>query len=288
MLIQAAMPVGASPKYYQKPDDGLSPVAAYSVRLLSSTYAGALVNLRRSTDNTTQDFYPTDSGNFPIVQALAFAGVGNLFVATWYDQSGNTNNVSQGTTANQPQLVLNSLNGRPGVFWSGATAAMQLTKTTPNNMTPTTMTEFVTHITSDISAHRTFSSVNYPNTTSNAGWRSWSGESGNKFGLQISAGATPNFLGTTTAQTAGTPYAFAWSADGSKARAYINGTVDATTTNIGNIVYTAPTNSLIIGNINTNNQPFDGYQFDHIIFGSALNQAQISVLTANARAYYGF
>lgn len=111
--------------YFTRPDDVLSPSAAYSVRLLSSNYKGALVNLRRSIDNATQDFFPTDAGNFPVVQALAFAGIGSLFVTKWYDQSGNLNDAAQATANNQPQFILNlSPNLRPGLSFNGTSQSM--------------------------------------------------------------------------------------------------------------------------------------------------------------------
>ena len=50
----------------------------------------------------------------------------NLFVTTWYDQSGNGKNVTQTTSANQPQIVSNGSillrNGKPAIdFTSGQT-----------------------------------------------------------------------------------------------------------------------------------------------------------------------
>lgn len=41
-------------------------------------------------------------------------------VTTWNDQSGNGNNGSQGTAANQPTYVTNSQNGQPGIHFDGS------------------------------------------------------------------------------------------------------------------------------------------------------------------------
>jgi hypothetical protein len=80
--------------------------AAYSVaRRLSSTYTGSLIRVRRSSDNAEQDIGYT-AGNLLDEAALtSFVGAGNGFVTTWYDQSGNGNNATQSTAANQPQIV---------------------------------------------------------------------------------------------------------------------------------------------------------------------------------------
>jgi len=78
--------------------------AAYSLRKLRTAYAGNAIRVRRSSDNTEQDIGFVN-GNLDTVSLLAFCGVGNGFVSTWYDQSGNANNATQETAATQPQIV---------------------------------------------------------------------------------------------------------------------------------------------------------------------------------------
>lgn len=99
--------------------DGLpSAAAAFGIRKLRTGYAGALVNIRRSSDNAQQDFYPQADGNFPAGAFSTFIGGGSGFVTKWYDQSGNANDAIQATAANQPQLVTSvaALNNRPGLL----------------------------------------------------------------------------------------------------------------------------------------------------------------------------
>jgi hypothetical protein len=81
--------------------------AAYSLRRLSGTYQGSAIRVRRSSDNTEQDIGFNSNGNLNTSALLAFSGVGSGFVTTWYDQSGNANNATQTTAANQPQIVSN-------------------------------------------------------------------------------------------------------------------------------------------------------------------------------------
>jgi hypothetical protein len=95
--------------------------AAYSLRLLDSTYTGSAIRVRRSSDNTEQDIGFNVFGELDTVSLTAFAGAGDAFVKTWYDQSGSSNDATQTTTANQPQIVSSGAviveNGKPAVYF---------------------------------------------------------------------------------------------------------------------------------------------------------------------------
>jgi hypothetical protein len=79
--------------------------AAYSVRLLKSDYTGNAIRVRRSSDNAEQNIGFDGSGNLDTTALTSFCSGTNGFVTTWYDQSGNANNATQSTAANQPQIV---------------------------------------------------------------------------------------------------------------------------------------------------------------------------------------
>jgi len=94
------------------------PAAAYSLRLLSSKYSGNAVTVRRSSDNTTANI--GFSGTILNTTTLTtFCASTNCFVTTWYDQTGNGNNATQSTAANQPQIVSSGAvitqNGLPSI-----------------------------------------------------------------------------------------------------------------------------------------------------------------------------
>jgi hypothetical protein len=80
--------------------------AAYSLRKLRAAYSGAAVRIRRSSDNAESDIGFLNN-EFDSAAAQTFCGVGNGFITTWYDQSGNGLNATQTTAASQPQIVLN-------------------------------------------------------------------------------------------------------------------------------------------------------------------------------------
>lgn len=78
--------------------------AAYALRKLRNTYLGNAIRVRRSSDNTEQDI-GFSGFNLDTSALTSFCGVGNGFVTTWYDQSGNTRNITQTTASFQPQIV---------------------------------------------------------------------------------------------------------------------------------------------------------------------------------------
>lgn len=97
---------------------------AYSLRRLSSTYAGPAIQVRRSSDNSTQDIGFTAGGDLNQAALLAFVGTANGFVSIWYDQSGNGRNLTASATNRQPGIVtagvVNVRNARPSLVFDGA------------------------------------------------------------------------------------------------------------------------------------------------------------------------
>ena len=98
--------------------------AAYSLRLLDSTYTGSAIRVRRSSDNTEQDINFNVFGELDTVSLTAFAGTGDAFVKFFYDQSGNSNDATQTATTKQPQIVLSGAvivdNGKPAMLFDGS------------------------------------------------------------------------------------------------------------------------------------------------------------------------
>lgn len=95
--------------------------AAYSVRKLKADATNAL-RVRRSSDNAEQDIGFV-SEDLDTVSLLEFVGVGNGFVTTWYDQSGNGLDITNATAAQQPQIVSSGsvllTNTKPTVRFDG-------------------------------------------------------------------------------------------------------------------------------------------------------------------------
>lgn len=95
--------------------DGIANFASgYSVRQLLTSYSGALVKLRRGSDNAESDFgVETGTGYLDDAAIAAWLGAASGYIKTWYDQSGNNNHQTQTTTGSQPIYVPNAIGGRP-------------------------------------------------------------------------------------------------------------------------------------------------------------------------------
>jgi hypothetical protein len=105
---------------------------AYSLRKLRTAYTGAAIRVRRSSDNAEQDFGFVNNV-LDTASLLTFVGAGNGFVTTWYDQSGNANNATQGTAVFQPQIVSSgamiTTNGKNSMSFDGSNDELNLSST---------------------------------------------------------------------------------------------------------------------------------------------------------------
>lgn len=96
-------------------------VGAYSViRRLLLSYEGALVRLRRSSDDAEQDIGATALGVLDQAAITTFVGANSAYVTKVYDQSGAGHDYAQTTAALQPRMVssgtLDTNLGQPAIF----------------------------------------------------------------------------------------------------------------------------------------------------------------------------
>jgi hypothetical protein len=110
----------AGQKYAFLLDDYPNAAAAYSLRKLRSAYTGNCIEVRRSSDNTTQNIGFVNNV-LDTASLLSFVGAGNGFVRTWYDQSGSNRNTNQTTNSLQPKIITNGslsiINSKPSILF---------------------------------------------------------------------------------------------------------------------------------------------------------------------------
>lgn len=109
-------------------------VAYSAARRLSTAYTGALIRVRRSSDNTEQDIGYNGSNVLDETALTTFVGAGNGFVTKWYDQSGNAKNLENSTALNQPRIVTSGTvlkdNSKPALSFNGTSQYLAVTDNT--------------------------------------------------------------------------------------------------------------------------------------------------------------
>lgn len=99
---------------------------AYSLNRVSSMYTGPTIQVRRSTDNTVQDFYSDVNGNMGTyyngmgTRISNWLGSATGFVTTWYDQSGRGSNATQTVQTSQPFINVAGkyIDFKPNLFFN--------------------------------------------------------------------------------------------------------------------------------------------------------------------------
>jgi len=102
--------------------------AAYSLRKLSSDYSGNAITV--TTDGVDSQDIGFSGNDLDTAALESFAGSGDAYVSTWFDQSGNSRNFTQSTLANMPKIVSSgstiTQNSKPIVEFDGSTRYMDL------------------------------------------------------------------------------------------------------------------------------------------------------------------
>ena len=121
----------------------------YALQRVLSTYGGPVVKLRRSSDNVEADFYArttlsvANMTTIDEINLISWMGAStNVFVTTWYDQSGRSNNAVQATTANQPRL---DIYNNAVLFTTGSTSFLTMPSGTLETGAITTYTVALKH-----------------------------------------------------------------------------------------------------------------------------------------------
>lgn len=115
---------------------GENAAAAYSVRQLKRANTECMV-IRRASDGTTTTIGFDGSGNIDESAINTFCSGTTCTLQTWKDQSGNGNDATQATAANQPTIYTGGAivkeNGMPAVEFDGSDDGLTLSSLTYGN-----------------------------------------------------------------------------------------------------------------------------------------------------------
>ena len=173
--------------------------AAYSVRKLDKDYTGSCMRVREDTGDTEADIGFDSNGDLDTAAIATHCGSADGFVVTWYDQSGNSNNGTQSTTSQQPQIYNGTAvlteNGKPFLKFRGGNGGNEsLSMTTA--VSCETMFSVVANDTAGFLAYYLYS------TSGNLGFYSGGTFQVSANGPGVLAGATiASISGTVTGQT---------------------------------------------------------------------------------------
>jgi surface protein len=96
--------------------------AAYSLRKVVPGYTGSAIEVQSGSVSQSIGF--NSFGDLDVTAIRTFAGSGDAFVRTWFDQSGNNRHATQSIAASQPQIYLGisgsviTDNGKPTVYFN--------------------------------------------------------------------------------------------------------------------------------------------------------------------------
>jgi len=104
-------------------DDYPGAAAAYSLRKLDKDYTGSAIRIRTAGGSET-DIGFDSNGDLNTAAITTFCAGTTCTVTTWYDQSGNGNNATQTTAANQPTIytggAVTTTGGKPAIDFDGS------------------------------------------------------------------------------------------------------------------------------------------------------------------------
>ncbi len=249
------------------------PVAVcYSVRRIVDKYSGYCLQVRRSSDNTTQDIGFTANGDLDTTALKSFVGSGNGYVTIWYDQSGYGRNATQSTTTAQPTIVnsgtVQRSNGQPSILFNGTSQTMASTAFGLINQ-PFTRNEIINIKSSSTSLHYINSSGGSPN----AGLLTLLSNS-----ITIYAGTIVNSMQTFTINTT---YIFSDMFNGASSALYKNGTSSGNY-NIG----TGGVNGVQIASYDGSSYYTNIAVSEITLFNNMLSSTDRQALEANQNRYY--
>lgn len=260
---------------------GTAANAGYSVRKLRTAYAGSALRVRRSSDSTEQDigFSGTDLDSASLI---SFCGAGDGFVKTWYDQSGNARDITQGTAANQPQIVssgalISTFSAKGSLSFDGSNDLLSTASAVSSFISASAYTYFFAgRVTSGTNTGSQWTEAAFCGDS--AGF--WTCATSSVSGVQFH-----HYDGTNDSANAATSYPFSGLVlgkyDGTNIKGYIGGGTGASTAQ-GNI--TNVTNVLRVGE--SSSGYLTGFIGEALFFASALSVSDCNILANDQASYW--
>lgn len=255
--------------------------AAYSLRKLDTGYAGSAIQVRRISDNATQNIGFVNNV-LDLTTLTTFLGAGSGRVSIWYDQSGNGRNLINATAIEQPLVYASGpviFNGAPYLRLDGVDDRMFLAFDPTNAGVVSTFTVA-------LAAMSTLNTAVFLQQDQTAGSRigQWA-----RFSSGVSQSITFNtaqtsFTSTGTTVTNSVPYVYTSIRRPANVQSYVNGTTGGSVATTGTPIFNAAA-TVYIGRRGT--EALAGLMSEVVMY--PLDQTTTrAAIEQNIRNYYGF
>jgi hypothetical protein len=296
--------------------------AAYSLRKLSCTYTGPAIRVRRESTGTNAegDVYFDASGQVSGSSTVNITKTGtdyaagakttfsafflgkNIYVTTWYDQSGNGRNVTQTTSSQQPRIVnaggIEMSNSKPSIRFINADKTFLYVNVPVGNIfsngiygTASLVLEATPSSTSPSSKNHN-SAFGFSDGSSDR-WQAHMDEDGFlKFDASGSSSmATRLSYANTANENVLRTYALVVGYPTQSMQIYVNGTNVANSNPSSTDLTSCKTNILYIGGMppfdyGTHIYYHDGHISEIVLISQALNSYKIADINYNQKNYY--
>jgi hypothetical protein len=207
--------------------------AAYSVRKLSTNYTGNAMEVRNSS-GTLLDIGFDSNGNLDTASLATHIGTGTGTVTTWYDQSGNSRDLTQSVLSVQPSIAvggtIHTINNIPAVLFANDYMDTAAFAPNPNGEVNILAVSQWDNTTMDMIVANQFGSST---TTRNYYYRMKS--DGTIQMSQYFGNAQAQILNPSSATAANVPYIMSAEFASNTSNAYFNGTLRTGTTQSGSV-----------------------------------------------------
>jgi hypothetical protein len=142
------------------------PKCAVALRKLRSAYTGNCLRVVNNTTLVETDIGFTPSGALDVAALRTACGTSLGTVRTWYDQSGNGNNITQTLLANQPVIwrlggsLSSYLDQTPAIYFDSTSKWLVTNSTTFYSFTPSFFTISEVHALNNITNQKVLSHFN--------------------------------------------------------------------------------------------------------------------------------
>jgi hypothetical protein len=252
--------------------------SSYSLRQLSSSYAGYAIQVRRSSDNATMDIGFL-AGNLDTTTLKTFVGSNNAYVSIWYDQSGSGRNASQANTSLQPCIVLSGViyrqNNLPTVYFNGSNrlSTVAFTNGYPNAFTLAICAGVKTNTTYSTFGNKTNNNLPGPWDIYNSAFLISNGVGASAFSLNTPINSTTGFAQWT------------FQSDATSASAYVNGIANGSGSPVSCSDASIAT-AIILGSRTDGATSLNGWISEFITFPAVLSATDRQTTESNQATYY--